>query len=196
MRTTGKPVPSDQERVQRLARFVMSDTIGPEFLSSLARIERALVGFEHALIGGQAVFYSGYERFSGDIDVGVIRPVRDAAAALVKAGFRLREGARFVDPDTQVEVDVVKLPRVTIPYVKTPRRVDAGPGLVVPVLPLPALMALKMKVGRLKDEADVIELLKAGAVPDRDEVVRILRGLGETAEGYDRLVLRAKTEPR
>lgn len=173
----------------------MSDTIEPNVLRTVERVERSLAEIEHVLIGGQAVYFSGYQRFSKDVDIGVIRPVREAAAALLRGGFQSIQGARFVDPDTRVEVDVVKLPRATIPYVKTPTRVDAG-GLTLPVLPLPALVALKVKVGRAKDEADVIELLKAGSVPDRDEVARILKGLGETGDGYDRLVQRAATEPK
>ncbi len=184
----------EQELVRRWAGFIMSDSIEPGILRTVEKVQRSLADVEHVLIGGQAVFFSGYQRFSKDVDIGVIRPVRDAAAALIRAGFAPVQGARFVDPDTQVEVDIVKLPRATIPYFKAPRRVEAGPGLTLSVLPLPALVALKVKVGRAKDEADVIELLKAGSVPDHDEVVRILRGLGETAEGYDRLVLRAKTE--
>lgn len=174
----------------------MSDTLGAEFITTLAHIDDALKGVDHVLIGGQAVFFSGYERFSADIDIGVIRPVREVAACLVKGGFVLVKGARLVDPLTRVEVDVVKLPRCTIPFVKKPRRVKASPDLDVPVLGLPALVALKVKVGRLKDEADVVELLKAGSVPDRDEVVRLLRSLGETAESYDRLVERAEQEKR
>lgn len=184
----------DEAAFGKLARFVMSETVGSEFLRTLARVERALAGVDHVLIGGQAVFFSGYERFSGDVDVGVIRPLRDVAALLQRAGFESRGGARFVDPETGVEVDVVKLPRCTIPYVKRPTLAKAAQGLDVPVLPLPALVALKVKVGRAKDEADVIELVKAGSVPDRDEVVRLLRSMGEPAESYDRLLERARKE--
>ncbi|MCO5166481.1 MAG: hypothetical protein M9894_08965 [Planctomycetes bacterium] len=182
--------------VGRLARFVMSDTLGAEFLETLRRVEEALQGLDHALIGGQAVFFSGYPRFTEDVDIGVVVPVREAAARLARAGFRPVQGARFIHPTTKVEVDLVKLPRCTIPYVKRPARVTAGPALELPVLALPALVALKVKVGRLKDEADVVELLKHGAVPDRDEVVRLLRSMGEPAEGYDRLVRRAEEEGR
>lgn len=85
----------------------MSDTIGPEFQATIAKVERALAEVEHVLIGGQAVFFSGYERFSADVDVGVIVPVRDPCARMARGGFVHKVGARFVDPDTEVEVDVV-----------------------------------------------------------------------------------------
>lgn len=184
------------ERFGQLARFVMSETLGAEFLSTLERIERALIGVEHALIGGQAVFFSGYRRFTKDIDVGVGLPIKEVAARLVQAGFRNLRGSRFVDPDTRVEVDVVKLPRCALPYMKQPTRAQAREDLTVPVLGLAALVALKVKVGRAQDEADVVNLLKAGAVPDRAEVVGLLRRMGETAEGYDRMVARAEDEKK
>lgn len=182
--------------MSQLARFVMSDTIGSEFLETLARVEAALVGLDHAIVGDQAVYFSGYRRFTADVDVGVVVPVREAARRLESGGFQRLRGARFGDPTTGVEVDLVKLPRCTIPYVKEPVRVRAGPALELPILGLPALVALKVKVGRSQDEADVINLLNAGAVPDRAEVVRLLRSLGESAESYDRLVDRAARERR
>lgn len=174
----------------------MSESLGAEFLETLARLEAALSGLDHAIVGGQAVFFSGYRRFTADVDVGVLTPVRDAARRLAAARFRHLRGARFVDPDTGVEVDLVKLPRCTIPYVRQAVRVKAGPALELPILGLPALVALKVKVGRSQDEADVINLLNAGSIPDRAEVVRLLRSLGEPAQSYDRLVERAERERR
>src|SRR5688572_31695046 len=118
----------------------MSDTLGAEYLETLRRLEDALKDVEHVLIGGQAVFFSGYPRFTEDVDIGVIVPVKQAASRLVQAGFKVVQGARFVDPSTKVQVDVVKLPRCTIPYVKQPVHVQAATGLTLPVLPLPALV--------------------------------------------------------
>lgn len=181
-------------KLRRLAEFVMSETLGPNFLTTLRHIERALEGVEHVLIGGQAVYFSGYERFSKDIDIGVIRPIRGLAPLLLRAGFKHLRAARFVHPETEIEVDLVKLPRCTIPYVKRPRTAAAAPDLSVPMIDLAPLLALKVKTGRIQDEADVVELLKAKAVPDRLEVVRLLKRLGETAESYDRLVARAEQE--
>jgi hypothetical protein len=185
-----------EDLVGRMARFVMSDTLGAEFLATLTRLEAALSGLDHAIVGGQAVFFSGYRRFTADVDVGVLTPVRQAARRLVEAGFRHLRGGRFVDPGTGVEVDLVKLPRCTIPYVRQAVRVRASAALELPILGLPALVALKVKVGRSQDEADVINLINAGSIPDRAEVVRLLRSLGETAESYDRLVERAAREKR
>jgi hypothetical protein len=185
-----------EDLVGQMARFVTSDTLGAEFIETLQRLETALKGIDHVLIGGQAVFFSGYERFSADVDVGVLRPVREVSTCLTNAGFVPVKEARFVDPRTHVEVDVVKLPRCMAPSVKEPRRVSAGPGLDVPVLGLAALVASKVETHRIQDEADVVELLKAGAVPDRAEVARLLRSLGRSSRSYDRLVARAEQEKR
>jgi hypothetical protein len=185
-----------EDLIGRMARFVLSDTLGAEFLDTLTRLEAALSGLDHAIVGGQAVFFSGYRRFTADVGVGVVTPVREAARRLGDAGFQHLRGARFVDPTTEVEVDVVKLPRCTVPYVRQPVRVMAGPTLELPILGLPALIALKVKLGRSQDQADVINLLNVGSVPDRAEVVRLLRSLGETAESYDRLIERAEREKR
>src|SRR5438105_1491723 len=94
-----------QRRIAELTRFVMSETIGPEFLATLKKVSDALAGSSHALIGGQAVFFRGYRRFSKDIDIGVGGSVRDTVRALVGAGLRSVEGARLVDPETKVQVD-------------------------------------------------------------------------------------------
>jgi hypothetical protein len=182
------------DEVAQLARFVMSPTIGPEFLATISRVTAALASVPHALIGGQAVFFRGYRRFSKDVDVGVSTTVREAVKLLAAAGFRVVEGARLVDPATKIEVDVVHLPRAVIPRLRATDPIDLGGGVRARVIDVESLVALKVKIGRLQDEADVVELLKAGARPDRGVVVDLLKRLGEGSDTYDRLVARASTE--
>ncbi len=190
---TNRPVAPDD--VGQLARFVMSDSIGAEFLRTIERVTTTLgAAMPHALIGGQAVFFRGYRRFSKDVDFGVIGSARDAVRALVHAGFELRQAARLRDPDTNVEVDVVRLPRAVLDRVRTAEILDLGGGVRAPVIDLESLVALKVKVGRLQDQADVVELLKSGAEPDRATVATLLGRLGEPAGAYDDLVEEARRE--
>lgn len=78
---------------------------------------------------------------------------------------------------------------------KKPVTAHVGPGIDAPMIALAPLIALKIKMGRLKDLADVVELLKAGSIPDRNEVARLLKSLGEQPDSYDRLFERASKEP-
>ncbi len=183
----------DAAALQAWSEFLVSPGMSPMIVTALDSVADALQGVEFALIGGQAVFLHGYQRFSKDVDIGVIVPVKQVAARLQNKGFRQLRGARFVEPRTSVEVDVVKLPRCAIPSVKSPelRRVGSHD---LPVLDLETLIALKVKVGRIQDEADVVALLKTGREPDRARLVGLLRGLGEGVEPFDRLADRARRE--
>lgn len=173
----------------------MSPTIGPEFLATIARVTAALAGTPHALIGGQAVFFRGYRRFSKDVDVGVGTSVRDAVRALVAADLTALRGGRLVDPSTGVEVDLVRMPRAILPRLRQAEVMDLGGGVRALVIDVESLVALKLKMGRMQDEADVVELHKHGALPDREVVLRLLRGMGEdAADLYDRLAERARRE--
>lgn len=183
--------------VGQMARFVMSPTLGPEFLATIARVGEALErsAVPHALIGGQAVFFRGYRRFTKDVDVGVGTSVREAVSALVRAGLRPLRGGRLIDPLSRVEVDLVRLPRVLLPRLAGAERLDLGGGVQGRVIDLESLVALKLKLGRLQDLADVVELLKHGARPEREVILRLARGLGEdAAAAYDQLLERARRE--
>jgi hypothetical protein len=181
------------ERLAAWSEFVMAPGLAPRILTALERLLGALKGVEFLLIGGQAVFLHGHERSSKDLDVGVVTPLKGVVARLAAAGFVHVTGARVREPTTGIEVDVVKLPRCAIPSMKAPAMVQVG-ALEVPVVPLELLIALKVKLGRFQDEADVAGLLHAGRTPDRARLQELLRGLGEDISGYDRLVERARRE--
>ncbi len=188
-------VDHDALSIETWSEFLVSPGLSPTLVTALEALSVALQGIEFALIGGQAVFLHGYQRFSKDLDVGVIVPVKQVAARLQSKGFVRVHGARFTEPSTGVTVDVVKLPRCAIPSVKSPDLHIVG-SRSVPVIDLEMLLALKVKVGRARDEADVVELLKAGRSPDRKRLIELLRGLGEGAEGFDQLAERAHREKR
>jgi len=188
-------VDHDAAALETWSEFLVSPGLSPTLVTALEALSDALQGVEFALVGGQAVFLHGYPRFSKDLDVGVIVPVKQVAARLVSAGFRQVGGARFTEPSTGVTVDVVKLPRCAAPSVKSPDVHVVG-SRRIPVVDLETLLALKVKVGRARDEADVVELLKAGRSPDRKRLAQLLRGLGEGTEGFDRLADRARREQR
>lgn len=188
-------VDHDAASIETWSEFLVSPGLSPTLVTALGALTDALQGVEFALIGGQAVFLHGYQRFSKDLDIGVIVPVKQVAARLLSKGFIQHSGARFTEPSTGVTVDVVKLPRCAIPSVKKPDVHVVG-SRSIPVIDLETLLALKVKVGRARDEADVVELLKSGRSPDRKRLVDLLRGLGEGTEGFDQLAERARREQR
>ncbi|MGE0707016.1 MAG: hypothetical protein AB7T09_03305 [Planctomycetota bacterium] len=177
----------------RWGEFLVTPGLPPTLVTALEALVDALDGFEFALIGGQAVFLHGYQRFSKDLDVGVIVPVKQVAARLRERGFVPAGGARFYEPLTRVSVDVVKLPRCAIPSVKAPDRYPVG-ARSIPVIDLETLLALKVKLGRARDEADVVELLKTGRALDAARLSQLLRGLGEEPASFERLAERARRE--
>lgn len=186
----------DPTSIERWSEFLVSPGLTPTHISALKALTTALDGVEFALIGGHAVFLHGYPRFSKDIDIGVIVPVKQVSARLLSQGFLPIHAARFSEPITGVTVDVVKLPRCAIPSVKNPVLLPFDVGHHVPVVDLETLLALKLKAGRAQDEADVIELLKAGRQPDRRQLTYLLRKLGEATDEFERLARRAEQEHR
>jgi len=128
-------------------------------------------GISANIAGGLAVQEHGYPRTT--IDVDLIVPDRDRARlVLIRTGFRKRPGSSMTvsDPITHVEIDLLesgsKLDPGPLPI---PEVVNApGP---LPILPLPMLVQMKLStyigrgVDRLKDAADVVELIKANSLP-------------------------------
>lgn len=113
-----------------------------------------LRGIRHAIVGGLAVIAHGYERATADVDLLVLNSgrVQGRAIGIPGAGF-CWDG---------VPVDCLFC--------------SAGEGFLTgavgraapdpsgrPIIPLSALVYLKIKANRAKDRADVVELLKVNA---------------------------------
>ncbi len=179
------------------AAFVREPRAGPAD-ETLARVGRLLRDAEipFAVVGGFAVIEHGYERYTTDVDVLVyVRDLLRAMEVLRGAGFpggRTPIGARLRDEATGVDVDVLGTAfdgdeRALARAVRT-----RNP---LPVIPVVHLILMKLEAGRLRDEADVVELLKAGA--SSAAVRRYLRRTWpELVPRFEPLVARARAERR
>lgn len=134
----------------------MAGVVAPGVLDAMQRASDELtrLGVRHALVGGLAVGAYGYPRATKDVDFLVGDEAFEHHAGgivTMKAGIPIQVGGVLVDLLT-AQPDEGALGAV--PVVRT--------GAEVPVAPIEALIHLKLKSPRLKDAADVIELLKAG----------------------------------
>lgn len=129
-------------------------------LSSLCRE----LGISPIIIDGLAVGHHGYARFTADVDILV---TREEAALLYRRlksepGWkRFAEG--FKNTHFDVGLDICVEGDRTSPHSEevfpNPRDVKTVRVRPLSVIALPALIALKVKSGRARDDADVVELL-------------------------------------
>ena len=177
------------------AAWVREVPVGPvdETLARAGRILRdAKIPF--AVAGGFAVIEHGYERFTKDVDLLVhVDNLADAMEALRAAGFhggRTPLGARMRDELMGVDLDLLGTAfegdERALARSKRSRR-------ALPVIPVEHLILMKLETNRSKDEADVVELLKAGA--SSTNVARYLqRTWPELLPRFRRLAARARAE--
>lgn len=120
------------------------------------------------IIGGLAVSHHGYERFTADVDILLSR---EEAARLYRRlksepGWkRYAEGFKntFFDVGLDVCVEGERTSPRSEEVFPNPREVRTLAVRPIPVIDLAGLIALKVKSGRARDDADVVELLKRHA---------------------------------
>jgi hypothetical protein len=112
-------------------------------------------GIRHVLVGGLAVGLNGYPRHTKDIDFLVDETAFQFDGLLVtpKPGLPIRYADIAIDwvsleSDERAALD---------PFLLLPA------GEEVPVMPVEPLVLMKLVAGRLRDRADVLEMIKAGA---------------------------------
>ncbi len=167
---------------------------------TIRKVMNALKSVDYAFIGGVAVYAHGYRRSTEDADVGICAPIRSLGALMERGGFRYKGGIRFLDPETGVTVDLFRVPRKFLPFLQHPESKILD-SFEVPVIPPEMLLAMKMRAGRGKDEADVIELHKRHLKYDARRVSRWLADLEAAGDKgvrkrFDALKERAKRELR
>jgi hypothetical protein len=140
---------------------LLRGVVAPEILhaAELASQKLREAGIPHALAGGLAVGAHGYPRTTDDVDF----LVGDEA-------FERHAGGLVTLKVPLVSVGGVRVDFVSIDPSKQEERqlrtaVERPPESAgVPVVPLSALVYMKLKAGRQKDVADLVELLKRGKV--------------------------------
>ena len=164
--------------VRHATQFFMGEADVNRALEKVARLLRE-DGIAYALVGAMALNEYGYRRVTVDVDLLLSRDGLDAFKAkhLGRGYIEKFPGSRGVrDVENGVNIDVVlagdypgdgKPKAVRFP---DPRQA-AVEGERVSVLPLPMLMDLKLASGmsaphRLKDLADVLELVRAAGLSE------------------------------
>lgn len=112
-------------------------------------------GVPHALIGGMAVATHGYMRATRDVDFLISR---DDLAKLTGRPLTIGITERVAD----VDVDFVT-PAEGDEFLESVLSVAVAPD-TVPLAPIPALIFLKLRANRRRDQGDVVELIKRGRV--------------------------------
>ncbi len=144
--------------------------VAPEILSAAELASQKLreANIPHALAGGLAVGAHGYPRTTADVDflVGDEAFEKHAGGLVTLKVPIIAVGKVLID---FVSIDETKNEgRQLRPAVEQPPESNG-----IPIVPLPALVYMKLKAGRQKDIADLVELLKRGVV-DLEEIDRHL----------------------
>jgi hypothetical protein len=179
--TSARLDPEDERRfwqgVEGAARFFVGDSDVQRALERLVGTLEALK-IPYAIVGAMALNEFGYRRVTVDVDVLLTPAGLEAlkAASLGRGYVEKFPGSRGLrDTENGVDIDVLltggypgdgKPKPVSFP---DPAKV-AVRGTRVALLPLPKLVELKLASGmsaphRLKDLADVIELIRAASLP-------------------------------
>ncbi len=147
---------------------------------ALRRITSRLndLGIDYAVVGGMALFLHGFRRFTEDVDILVTREgLRQLHEALEGSGYRppFPDSKNLRDTENGVRIEFLvageypgdgKVKPVAFPDPKSAAMERDG----INLLNLPTLIELKLASGmtgrgRLKDLADVQELIKLLALP-------------------------------
>jgi hypothetical protein len=157
--------------------------------------------------GGWAVWFHGYDgRLTQDIDIALpADKIEEVMLAASVSGFEMlprQEGRwpKMIHKETGIKVDILpegarpgtkeKPAPTTIPH---PSLMGAVPGSLR-YMDLPHLIELKIAAGRLRDESDVGELLRANP-GEVDAFRRHLAGVHpQYVESFEHLVQRAREQ--
>lgn len=163
---------------------------------ALARLLQA-EGIPALLIGAGAMAVHHYVRFTRDLDLAVAIPVQklqELAEGLQSRGWNVTCRLPDLDDPLGGVMDVMtgtgllqivnfgeRFPAVIQDALQADP-VPVRPGSVLPVIPLPYLIVLKLYAGGRKSEADILELLGSNPELDRKELEALcqryrLRGL-------------------
>ncbi len=165
---------------------LLDEIVAPRVLEAMraAAAEYERLGIRYALVGGLAVGAQGWPRATKDVDF----LVDDAAFERRQGGLVL---LRVPFEAHGVPIDSLA-PRDDEPFLGTARDVATVTG-GIPVIGIEALVYMKLRAGRMRDQVDVVELLKAGADADACQTW-LLEHSPELCSDLQRLVETARAE--
>jgi hypothetical protein len=151
--------------------------VAPEILAAAEVASRTLreAGIPHALAGGLAVGAHGYPRTTDDVDflVGDEAFLHHAGGLVTLKVPLIAVGNVRID---MVSIEPSQEEREQLrPAVESPPESEQ-----IPIVPLTALVYMKLKASRQKDLADLVELLKRGKI----DIPGIDRYLDQRAPAY------------
>lgn len=147
----------------------------------------------HAIGGGLALAHHGHNRATADVDFVISKSHQDKIEKTygpTKPISGFLKGVTAIVDEVQIDFLFAAGKVVTNADLAKPEK-DAG----LPYVNLTSLVAMKVGAARMKDSADIVELLKLGKVHVEDVSKRLTsRALEEKRENFNGLVLIAKLE--
>ncbi len=150
-----------QRAEQRPDLALLRGVVAPEILraAEIASEKLREAGIPHALAGGLAVGSHGYPRTTDDVDF----LVGDEAFVIHEGGLVTLKLPLIAVGDVLVDFVSIDSRRGEDGHLRP--AVDRPPrSEEIPIVPLTALVYMKLKASRQKDVADVVELLKRGEI--------------------------------
>lgn len=149
----------------------LSDVVAANILLDAIKTSRRLseLGVPHTLVGGLAVGVHGHPRATKDVDFLVGPEAFESTSPLLVYRTELSD---------LVRIGVIDLLSVPPEYPSLAQHLEAAEPGAVPIIPVKALILLKLHANRPQDRADVTALVKAGI--DDEEVADYLRSMSPT----------------
>ncbi len=163
---------------------LVEDIVAPRVVGAMRTTSRLLteLGVHHVVVGGLAVGANGYPRATKDVDFLVTD-----AAFLQKEG-----GVVLLAPGIPFQVDGVAIDYLVAGEDES-HLAAALEGSFGTVIDAPRLIYMKLKANRLRDQLDVVEMIKAGI--DRDTSRSYLQAHAEhLVELFDRYARQAAAD--
>jgi hypothetical protein len=163
---------------------IVEDIVAPRVVGAMRTTSRLLteLGVHHVVVGGLAVGANGYPRATKDVDFLVTEE-----AFLTKAG-----GIVLLAPGIPFQVDGVAIDYL-VANADEAHLAAVLEGSFGAAIDAPRLLYMKLKANRLRDQLDVVELIKAGV--DRDACRAYLQAHAQDlVELFDRYARQAAAE--
>lgn len=175
-----------------MSRRGLAGAINPKILRAAQEFSAELRrrGIPHAIIGGLAVGAHGYPRATRDADFLIAREALDAVAGAALGGEVEGKTLRF----RGVIIDLLFASADEGFLEDEIARARPGVG-AAPVVSVEALIYMKLDAARAKDTADVVELIKRGAVTEARALAYLRAHRPDLVDDFRSCALQASVEP-